>query len=102
MEKGEDREKKEGEGEEESDSDDEDNDEGTIWDAIACVGLRACVRGGELVVGAVRTHGEAAGALDQDDPAKDAAGAAEGGRDDTCEDNVEVVSVPLPEGFVKA
>ena len=103
VEKGEDKEEKEGEEEEEeSDSDDEDSDEENYWDAVACVGLRVYSQDKELVVGVVRTDEEAADTLDQDDPAKDAAGAAEDGKDDTCEDNVEVVSVPLPEGFVKA
>ena len=101
VEKGEDKEEKEGEGEEEeSDSDDEDSDEENYWDAVACVGLRVYSQDKELVVGVVRTDEEAADTLDQDDPAKDAAGAAEDGKDDTCEDNVEVVSVPLPEGSV--
>jgi len=101
VEKGEDREEKEGEGEEEeSDSDDEDSDEENYWDAVACVGLRVYTQDKELVVGVVRTDEEATDTLDQDDPAKDAAGAAEDGKDDTCEDNVEVVSVPLPEGSV--
>ncbi|PUU83747.1 hypothetical protein B9Z19DRAFT_1071564 [Tuber borchii] len=100
VEKGEDKKEGEGEGEEESDSDDEDYDEENYWDAVACVGLRVYAQDKELVVGVVRTNEEAADTLDQDDPAKDAAGAAEDGKDDTCEDNVEVISVPLPEGSV--
>lgn len=101
VEKGEDKDEKEGEGEEEeSDSDDEDSDEENYWDAVACVGLRVYSQDKELVVGVVRTDEEAADTLDQDDPAKDAAGAAEDGKDDTCEDNAEAVSAPLPEGSV--
>ena len=100
VEKGEDKEEKEGERDEESDSDDENNDEENYWDAVACVGLRVYAQDKELVVGVVRTNEEAADTLDQDDPAKDAAGAAEDGKDDTSEDSAEVVSVPLPEGSV--
>ena len=82
-EEGEDKEEEEGEGEEEeeeeeeSDSDEEDDDEENYWDAVACVGLRVYAQDKELAVEVVHAPDEDSDALDQDDPAKDAAGEAE-------------------------
>ena len=94
-EEGEDKEEEEGEGEkgeeeeeeEESDSDDDDDDEENYWDAVACVGLRVYAQDKELAVEVVHAPDEDSDALDQDDPAKDAAGEAED--DDADEDNEE-------------
>ncbi|PUU77477.1 hypothetical protein B9Z19DRAFT_1086267 [Tuber borchii] len=91
VEEGEDKEEEEGEEEEEeeeeeSDSDEEDDDEENYWDAVACVGLRVYAQDKELAVEVVHAPDEDSDALDQDDPAKDAAGDAE---DDDEEDNEE-------------
>ncbi|CUS13992.1 unnamed protein product [Tuber aestivum] len=65
-----------------SDSDDEDDDEENYWDAVACVGLRVYAQDEGLTVEVVHAAEEGSDALDQDDPAKDAAGEVGDGDED--------------------
>ncbi|PWW77978.1 cysteine proteinase [Tuber magnatum] len=76
-EEGEEEEEGEGEEGEEAEDDDSDDDEENYWDAVACVGLRVYAQDKELTVEIVHAAEEDSDALDQDDPAKDAAGEAE-------------------------
>ncbi|KAG0136169.1 large subunit of cytosolic Ca2+-dependent cysteine protease [Tuber indicum] len=86
-EEGEGEEGEEGEEVEESDSDDEDYDEENYWDAVACVGLRIYAQDKELTVEVAHAAEEDSDALDQDDPAKDAAGEAVDDEDDDDDDD---------------
>ncbi|RPA96764.1 cysteine proteinase [Choiromyces venosus 120613-1] len=75
---GEDDEKESEDGEEveeteEEEEDSDDDDEENYWDAVACVGLRIYAQDKGLAVEVVHAEEEASDALDQDDPAKDAA-----------------------------
>jgi len=74
---------------EESDSDDSDYDEENYWDAVACVGLRVYAQDKELAVEVVHAPEEDSDALDQDDPAKDAACETEEGDDEEEEEHEE-------------
>lgn len=72
------------------DSDDSDDDEENYWDAVACVGLRVYAQDEGLTVEVVHAAEEGSDALDQDDPAKDAAGeVGDGDEDDSATEDGE-------------